>query len=210
MPSMLISVIVATYNRPDALRLVIQSLLSQTDSNYEILIADDGSKQDTTDLVKLYQATSSIAIHHVWQTDDGFRLSRIRNLATKQARGEYLIFLDGDCIVQPDFVAQHRNLAKPQRMVTGSRILLEQKLTDSLCASQKWSFESFKSKAIHHRLHGQVNKILPYDDVSKLRDHMDEEENGKLTDDQIITACYGFREMLRKLRDENNAYCENE
>lgn len=161
MPSMLISVIVATYNRPDALRLVIQSLLSQTDSNYEILIADDGSKQDTTDLVKLYQATSSIAIHHVWQTDDGFRLSRIRNLATKQARGEYLIFLDGDCIVQPDFVAQHRNLAKPQRMVTGSRILLEQQLTDSLCASQNWSFENFKSKAIHHRLHGQVNKILP-------------------------------------------------
>ena len=161
MPSMLISVIVATYNRPDALRLVIQSLLDQTDSNYEILIADDGSKQETADLVNLFQVTSQIAIHHVWQPDDGFRLSRIRNLATQKAHGEYLIFLDGDCIVQPDFVAQHRYLAKPQRMVTGSRILLEQQLTEQLCASQNWSFNSFKSEAIRYRLNGQVNKILP-------------------------------------------------
>jgi glycosyltransferase involved in cell wall biosynthesis len=158
---MLISVIVATYNRPDALRLVIQSLLTQTDSNYEILIADDGSKQDTAELVKSFQTSSPIAIQHVWQTDDGFRLSRIRNLATQQAHGEYLIFLDGDCIVQPDFVAQHRKLAKPQRMVTGSRILLEKQLTERLCASQNWSFDSFKREALQHRLNGQVNKILP-------------------------------------------------
>ena len=158
---MLISVIVATYNRPDALRLVIQSLLNQTDSNYEILIADDGSKQETAELVKSFQASSPIAIHHVWQSDEGFRLSRIRNLATQQAQGAYLIFLDGDCVVQPDFVAQHRKLAKPQRMVTGSRVLLEKQLTEQLCASQNWSFEGFKSKAVRHRLSGQVNKILP-------------------------------------------------
>jgi len=158
---MLISVIVATYNRPDALRLVIQSLLGQTDRNYEILIADDGSKQDTAELVESFQATSNIAIHHIWQTDDGFRLSRIRNLATKQAKGEYLIFLDGDCIVQPDFVTQHRKLAKPQYMVTGSRILLEKQLTERLCTSQNWLFDKFKSEAIRHRLNGQVNKILP-------------------------------------------------
>lgn len=161
MPSMLISVIVATYNRPDALRLVMQSLLNQTDNNYEILVADDGSKQDTAELVNSFQNTSPITVHHVWQTDDGFRLSRIRNLATQQAHGEYLIYLDGDCIVQPDFVAQHRRLAKPQRMVTGSRILLEQQLTESLCASQIWSFENFKSNAFYHRIRGQVNKILP-------------------------------------------------
>lgn len=158
---MLISVIVATYNRPDALRLVIQSLLSQTEDNYEILIADDGSKPDTAELVKSFQTESSIAIHHIWQEDDGFRLSRIRNLATQQAHGEYLIFLDGDCIVQPDFVAQHRKLAKPQRMVTGSRILLEEQLTQRLCASQSWSFDNFRSEAIRHRISGQVNKVLP-------------------------------------------------
>lgn len=158
---MLISVIVATYNRPDALRLVIQSLLTQTDSNFEILIADDGSKNDTTGLVASFQPTSPISIQHVWQADEGFRLSRIRNLATQKAHGEYLIFLDGDCIVQPDFVSQHRKLAKPNRMVTGSRILLGQQLTERLCASQNWSFDNFKSAAIRHRASGQVNKILP-------------------------------------------------
>lgn len=158
---MLISVIVATYNRPDALRLVMQSLLCQTDGHYEILIADDGSKADTADLVKLFQSSSPIALRHVWQTDDGFRLSRIRNLAMQQAHGEYLIFLDGDCIVQPDFVAQHRKLAKSKFMVTGSRILLEKNLTDRLCSSQNWSYNDFKKNALRNRIKGQVNKILP-------------------------------------------------
>ena len=158
---MLISVIVATYNRPDALRLVIQSLLSQTDDNYEILIADDGSTEETYELVQSFQRSSSVCIRHVWQMDDGFRLSRIRNLATEQAYGEYLIFLDGDCIVQPDFVEQHRKLAKKHHMVTGSRILLEQSLTDLLCASQGWSYNDFKKKSIRHRLEGQMNKVLP-------------------------------------------------
>lgn len=72
-------------------------------------------------------------------------------------------------------------------------------------AQKAWNFLSTLIEA-----DDALRSVTKYDDVSKLRDHMDEEENGKLTDDQIITACYGFREMLRKLRDENNAYCENE
>jgi glycosyltransferase involved in cell wall biosynthesis len=161
MQSMLISVIVATYNRPDALRLVIQSLMSQTDRNFEILIADDGSTQVTADLIGAFQASATPPLNHVWQADEGFRLSRIRNLAIQHAKGAYLIFLDGDCVVQPDFVAQHRKLAKHAHMVTGSRILLEKGLTDSLCASQQWSYADFKKAAFMNWTKGELNKILP-------------------------------------------------
>ena len=109
---MKISVIVATYNRIDALDFVLQSLETQTDSNFEILIADDGSKSDTKNFIEAFKLKSKLQIKHVWQEDLGFRLALIRNLASAQASGEYFIFLDGDCVVQPDFVAQHRQLAK--------------------------------------------------------------------------------------------------
>lgn len=158
---MLISVIVATYNRPDALRLVIQSLLDQTDRSYEIVIADDGSTQETASLIKTFQMFSAISIKHVWQKDEGFQLSRIRNLAMSQAAGDYLIFLDGDCIVQPDFVQQHRKLAKDQHMVTGSRILLEKEITDYLCLSKTWSYIKFKQGLLKNWIKGEVNKFLP-------------------------------------------------
>lgn len=161
MPKMLISVIVATYNRPDALSLVLQSLLNQTDDSYEILIADDGSTQETFSLVENFQLFAKPKIHHVWQPDDGFRLSRIRNLATQKANGDYLIFLDGDCIAQPDFVAQHRKLSKPQHMVTGSRILLDKKISERMCSTQNWSFEEFKKSLIINWLSGEINKMLP-------------------------------------------------
>lgn len=158
---MKISVIVATYNRIDALNLVLQSLETQTDPDFEVVIADDGSRADTTAFIHNYQQRTRLRITHVWQEDLGFRLARIRNLATQQATGEYLIYLDGDCLVQPGFVAAHRRLAQPGRMVTGSRILIEQVLTQQLCAAGRWDWPAFRAQALRHRLQGQINKCLP-------------------------------------------------
>ena len=121
---MKISVIVSTYNRPDALRLVLDSLCRQTDQNFEVDIADDGSKKETRDLIASFvKASSGIPIRHFWQEDKGFRKARILNKAASGANGEYLIFIDGDCVVPPDFVSEHRSLAEPGYMVAGSRIL---------------------------------------------------------------------------------------
>ena len=155
---MIISLIVATYNRPDALHLVLQSLETQTDKNFEVIIADDGSKDDTRSLINEFKSKSSLSIIHAWHEDLGFRLAGVRNLATKQSRGEYLIFLDGDCIVQPDFIAMHRMLAESNHMVTGGRILLDKKLTNYLLKIGKWNFESFKKNLLIYRLNGQINK----------------------------------------------------
>ena len=138
---MKISIIVATYNRVDALNLVLQSLETQTDSNFEVIVADDGSREETKEFISKFAKTSKHAIKHVWHEDKGFRLALIRNLATAQASGEYLIFLDGDCIAQPDFVARHRMLAQKNFLVTGSRALLSEALTQELLQSAHWELE---------------------------------------------------------------------
>jgi glycosyltransferase involved in cell wall biosynthesis len=140
---MKISVIIATYNRPDALDLVLQSLETQTDNNFEIIIADDGSNNETRDLILEHINKSKNSITQVWHEDLGFRLSKIRNLATKSATGDYLIYLDGDCVTQPDFIEQHRKLSEKGFMVTGSRILLSEKFTKNTRFIKKFSFSSW-------------------------------------------------------------------
>lgn len=157
----MISVILATYNWPDALNLVLQSLMSQTDRCFEIVIADDGSSDETTRVIQTYLSSPLVPIKHVWQEDLGFRKAKVLNSAIHDAAGDYLIFLDGDCVVQPDFIAQHRRLAKTDCMVTGSRILIEKEWTLQLCAQQAWSFAAFLKHALRARLKRQINKVLP-------------------------------------------------
>lgn len=168
--SPLISVVLATYNWPEALDLCLQSLQIQTDRHFEICIADDGSKPDTAELIARWQTQSVVPIRHHWQEDQGFRKSRILNQAIAQARGEYLVFLDGDCIVQSDFIARHRALAAPGFLVTGARILLSESLTQQLCASRLWDASRFMRQSLGWRVRGQLNKWLPL--VCKLPDHV--------------------------------------
>jgi len=118
-----ISVIVTTYERPKALNAVLKSLSLQKKLPTEIIIADDGSGDVTRALIKSWQSKIACPLIHVWQEDKGFRAARIRNLGVLSAKGNYLIFLDGDCIVFPDFISQHMYLAEAKYMVMGSRIL---------------------------------------------------------------------------------------
>jgi glycosyltransferase involved in cell wall biosynthesis len=172
---MLISIIVSTYNRPDALEAVLLSLLEQTDAQYEIVVADDGSGAATQEVVSRFQHTAAQArsarskgaqvpqVVHAWQSNDGFRLSAVRNLGVYASAGDYLIFLDGDCVVRPNFVARHRALAEQGFMVSGSRVLLSEKWTaralrdgDAPAATQRpilyWLMQ---------RLTGNANKVVP-------------------------------------------------
>ena len=166
---MKISVIVTTYNRLDALALVLQSLATQTDRNFEILVADDGSRTETGDFVADFASRCPVPLRHVWQADEGFRAGRVRNLAAGVALGDYLIYLDGDCIAQPDFVARHRALAEAGRTVTGSRILLGEALSRQLCAGGHWDAAALRAHAWRYRLQGQMNKVMPL--FVKLPDH---------------------------------------
>ncbi|MGB9043622.1 MAG: glycosyltransferase, partial [Pseudolabrys sp.] len=119
----LISVIVTTYNREDALDAVLRSLAQQNDPDFEVIVADDGSGPATAKLIDTWRAKIGHRLEHVWHADRGFRAGEIRNRAILAARGRYCVFLDGDCIVRPDFVANHRQLAEPGWFVTGNRVL---------------------------------------------------------------------------------------
>jgi glycosyltransferase involved in cell wall biosynthesis len=127
-----ISVIVTTYERPKALNAVLKSLSLQTKLPTEIIIADDGSRDKTRSLIKSWQPKIICPLIHVWQEDKGFRAARVRNLGVLSAKGNYLIFLDGDCIVFPDFISQHMYLAEANYMVMGNRILCSPSFTHEI------------------------------------------------------------------------------
>ena len=157
----LISVIVATYNRPDALDAVLRSLSRQGDRNLEVLVADDGSKPDTGAVVANWQSRFQCRLAHIWQPDTGFRLAQIRNRAILAAAGDYCIFLDGDCIARPNFVAAHRALARPGRFVTGNRLLMSQSLSEQVLNEklepETWTFGEWRKMRHAQR----INRLAP-------------------------------------------------
>lgn len=170
----LISVIVTTYNREDALAAVLRSLARQTDRDFEVIVADDGSRPATGDLVDDWKAKVGHRVEHVWHEDKGFRAGEIRNRAVLASRGDYIVFLDGDCIVRPDFIAQHRKLAEANAFVTGNRILLSPALTERVLREgmepETWNFTRFLAE----RFRGGVNRLsallhLPLGPLRRLR-----------------------------------------
>jgi glycosyltransferase involved in cell wall biosynthesis len=101
------SVIVSSYNQPHALELVLESLLRQSDADIELVIGDDGSQQDTRALVERFAARAPFPVSFVTQADLGFRKAMAVNNAIRRARGELLLFLDGDCIAPRHWVERH-------------------------------------------------------------------------------------------------------
>ena len=170
----LISVIVTTYNREDALEAVLSALSGQTDRGFEVVVADDGSRPTTAALIERWKGRLGIPLSHVWQADRGFRAAEIRNRALLAARGDYCIFLDGDCIARADFVATHRRLAERGWFVTGNRVLLSRELTAAVLREgvlpQTWNLAQW----INRRAQGGVNRLaavlrLPLGPLRKLR-----------------------------------------
>jgi GT2 family glycosyltransferase len=125
----LISVVLTTYNRSDALVVVLAALQRQTDKDFEVVIADDGSQPAHRARIREVAQGCSFALAHVWHPDVGFTVARARNLGVAQSRGSYLILLDGDCVPDADFIAQHRRLMQSGFLVNGSRCLLSQRFT---------------------------------------------------------------------------------
>lgn len=119
------SLIIATYNWPKALKKSIESVFTQTVLPNEIIIADDGSKEETRELIDLFSTHSSIPIKHIWHPDNGFRLSEIRNKAIATAQFDYIIQIDGDIIMEKHFIQDHLEMAQPDAFVCGSRVKLD-------------------------------------------------------------------------------------
>lgn len=127
-----LSVIVSTYNNSRALSLVLAGLARQTVLDFELLIADDGSRPETRAVIDAYAAAGPFPVRHVWQPDEGFRKCAILNKAILAAEGTYLIFFDGDCVAPAHTIAAHLHAAAPGRYLTGGKVQLSQQLTDRL------------------------------------------------------------------------------
>lgn len=135
---MKISVIFTTYNAPKWLEKVIWGFAQQTDKNFELVIADDGSNDETRQLIESHQGKYTFDIQHIWHADDGFQKCQILNKAITAAQGEYIIMTDGDCIPRNDFVATHRRFAEPGHMLSGGYFKLP------MTTSQSITYEDIK------------------------------------------------------------------
>ena len=156
-----ISVIVTTYNRPDALHLVLLALAQQTQLPNEVIVADDGSTDETRLLIAQLQNQLHYPLHHVWQKDEGFQAAKIRNKAALCANNNYLIFLDGDCVPFPDFIEKHRLLAEPRWFASGHRLLLEKKLTQKILKEHLPIYKDSTLQWLLHYIHRQSNRLFP-------------------------------------------------
>ena len=133
---MTVSLIITTYNWPRALYLCLDSVMQQTVMPSEILVADDGSGISTRDVVRHFQNISPVPVHHIWHEDRGFRVAAIRNKAIAASSGDYVIHVDGDLILQRNFIQDHILFAREGCYVSGSRGIITEMLTQKVLSGE--------------------------------------------------------------------------
>jgi GT2 family glycosyltransferase len=168
-----LTVVVATYEWPEALHAVLWGLANQSDRGFDVVVADDGSGAATAEVASRW--TELLPLQHVWQEDDGYRLARVRNLGAREADGEYLVFIDGDVVPRRNFVGALRRAAVPRWFVGGKRLLLDAPLTQRVLVDrvpiQRWSFAHW---ALHREHVRPLSALTPRDRRRPGRDGLPE------------------------------------
>lgn len=135
---MKISVIISVYNHFEWLRLILDAMRQQTYQNFEVIIADDGSSEENVEKIKKYISRyPEIKILHYWHEDEGWRKNKALNGAVRLSKGDYLVFIDGDCIPHPEFVADHARLARKGFVMGGRRVETGKALSDMIESWEK-------------------------------------------------------------------------
>lgn len=127
------SLIISTYNRPDALSVCLDSVRKLRTLPMEVIVGDDGSTRDTEQIVKEFQKDFPVPLIYIRQEDKGFRLAKIRNKCVAKAKGEYIIQIDGDVFLHPDFISDHLCEAREGTFLKGGRVQLGVALTEEIC-----------------------------------------------------------------------------
>ncbi|WP_018476819.1 glycosyltransferase family 2 protein [Pontibacter roseus] len=138
-----ISLVITTYNWKEALGAVLQSAFRQSELPVEIIVADDGSREDTRAVIETLAQQAPVPVRHCWHPDTGFRLAEIRNKAIAMATGEYIVMVDGDMVLHPDFLRSHRRIARRNQFIQGKRVLLSSETSQQV-------------------LQGRLNSITPF------------------------------------------------
>ncbi|MBZ4677107.1 MAG: glycosyltransferase [Anaerophaga sp.] len=145
------SVIFTTYNQPEWLRKVLWGYECQTEKDFEIVIADDGSGEETKRVIDEFKTNSQLNIKHVWHPDEGYQKCPILNKAVIASESDYLIFSDGDCIPRKDFVEVHLKYAEPGYFLSGgtlrlpldlSRKILREDVEEERAFDLRWLYDN--------------------------------------------------------------------
>lgn len=161
---MRVALLISTYCWPKALNLVLKSLLEQTRMPDEVVIADDGSTQETAVLIEEFSKTCPVEVRHIWQEDDGFRRTVILNKAIASIESDYIIQLDGDCIMHRRFIEDHVTTARKNNFLFGSRVNIKKSFLPKLYSQEIVSFSFFsegikkRTRNIHLPLLGKLYK----------------------------------------------------
>ena len=155
-----ISLIIAVFNKPEVLRLVLAACARQSFSRFEIIIADDGSGPAVRGVLD-DAARRALPVTQVWHEDRGWRKNVILNRAVRAARGAYLVFIDGDCIPARDFLLDHWNEHEERRVLLGRRVETSERwsraLTPEIIASGE--FERFTWGTFRDSLSGRALRV---------------------------------------------------
>ncbi|NGX84180.1 glycosyltransferase [Aequorivita sp. KMM 9714] len=160
-----VSVIVSTYNQPEWLQKALWGFEQQLEKNFEIIIADDGSGEETKRMIDSFKENSPLKITHVWQEDHGFQKTKILNKAIVASKGEYLIFTDGDCIPRNDLVSTHLGLSRPGCFLSAGYFKLTMSISKKItrediklqrCFNAKWLLKQGLKKTF------KINKLTSY------------------------------------------------
>lgn len=147
------SLIIAVYKRVDFLALIFESIHKQTFLDFEIIIAEDDCSPEVKQFINDKANSFPFLIKHISQKDDGFRKNILLNKAIAASESEYLIFIDGDCILHKDFIKEHIKNATPNRCLFGRRVMLDSATSEQLIESKDFKLLSnlnlLKSKTKH-------------------------------------------------------------
>jgi len=182
------SLVITTYNWKEALDLCLQSVARQTEMPDEVVIADDGSRPDTAAIIAEWTKRLPIPVHHVWQEDIGFRASRVRNRAIAAAHGEYIIIVDGDMVLNANFIYDHKRAAQRGYFIQGARVITGPHAAQAMLSAGKLDL-TFFAPDIQRRRHTVRNRILSWLVLCKIH-----------TDQRAIRSCnqaYWKDDLLR-------------
>ena len=158
------ALLISTYNWIDALKLIFNSLKIQTVLPTEVLIADDGSRSDTKELIEKFASEFPVPVKHIWQEDLGFRKSKILNKAIASTTCDYIIQIDGDCIMHAKFVEDHIKFSSANKYLYGTRATIKKEALDYIFKDNVFQFNYFsknlskRSRTIHSEFLAKQNK----------------------------------------------------
>jgi glycosyltransferase involved in cell wall biosynthesis len=168
-----LSVVITTYEWPEALDVVLRALGEQSCPPFEVVVADDGSGPETARVVERWQESPRFSLRHVRQENDGWRKARILDLGALATSGDYLVFLDGDCLVRPGFLETVLREARPGTFLAGKRLHLGEKLSRRVLegkeqvwrwSTARWLLRAPRELVSSHREVGSPTVLVPLRD----------------------------------------------